>query len=413
MTQKTLLALGGSRLLMPLIDVAHDMGHRVVTCDYLPDNYAHSFADDYRNVSITDLDAVLATAKDCGADGIVSWAADPGVVAAAYAAEHLGLPFQGSFEAARTLQDKAAFRDFLRRHDLPSPQARTYTSSSVAADESDAIEYPVIVKPTDAAGSKGVTRVNAPEQLQAAVDTALSFSLRGEAVVETYIIGMGRQISAEGFLVDGRWGYIGFMDQMFDDDGPNPYAPVGNILPSQMDPDILEQLTRDLQRIADLLNLTSGIFNIECRVDTNRTPHILELSPRGGGNRLAEFIRCATGIDLITATVEAALGHTITSFPRSAISGVWVQQMLYSRTAGVFDGIRLNPDFERNHIVEITPSVNLGDPVMSFGHASFALGSAFQRFDSYADAIAATNWPHDNFALDVRPSNDVLGAQAE
>lgn len=399
MAQKTLLALGGSRLLMPIIEATHAMGHRVVTCDYLPDNFAHAYADEYRDVSITDLDAVLATAKDCGADGIMSWAADPGVIAASYAAEQLGLPFQGSFDATRTLQDKASFRDFLTRHDFPSPRARTFTSSTAAAEVSASIDFPVIVKPTDAAGSKGVTRVDSPEQLAAAIDTALSYSLRGETVVETYIAGMGRQISAEGFLVNGQWRYIGYMDQLFDDLGPNPYAPVGNILPSQMDPDILDRLTGDLQRIADILGLTTGIFNIECRVGTDRTPYILEISPRGGGNRLAEFIRSATGIDLIRATVEAALGQRVAPLPNSTMTGVWVQQMLFSRTEGTFEGVHIDKRFQTEHAVEITSWVSPGDPVKPFGHASFALGSAFQRFNTHREANRAAYWPHEDFRL--------------
>lgn len=66
----------------------------MVTCDYLPDNYAHRFSDGYINASIIDKDAVLAAAREIGADGIMSFAADPGVTSAAYAAEKLGLPFQ-------------------------------------------------------------------------------------------------------------------------------------------------------------------------------------------------------------------------------------------------------------------------------------------------------------------------------
>ncbi|MFR3450947.1 MAG: hypothetical protein ACLTSX_04230 [Collinsella sp.] len=101
---KTLLLLGGARYALPVIKAAHDLGARVVTCDYLPDNYAHAFADEYVNASIVDREAILRVAKDVHADGVMSFAADPGVVSAAYAAEKLNLPFQGSYEAVATLQ---------------------------------------------------------------------------------------------------------------------------------------------------------------------------------------------------------------------------------------------------------------------------------------------------------------------
>ena len=110
---KKLLVLGGSRYVLPVIEVAHQLDCELVTCDYLPGNVAHRYSDGYRNVSIVDKDAVLATAEELRVDGIMSFAADPGVVSASYAAEKLGLPFQGSHEAVCVLQDKKRFRSFL------------------------------------------------------------------------------------------------------------------------------------------------------------------------------------------------------------------------------------------------------------------------------------------------------------
>ena len=89
---KKLLLLGGSRYLLPAIKVAHEMGVYVITADYMPDNFAHRYSDEYRNISIVDQNAVLSLAKAQKVDGILSYATDPGVVSAAYAAERLGLP---------------------------------------------------------------------------------------------------------------------------------------------------------------------------------------------------------------------------------------------------------------------------------------------------------------------------------
>ena len=88
---KTLLLLGGSAYLIPVIERAHEMGVRVVTCDFLPDNHAHAFADAYENASIIDERAVLAVARRHSIDGILSFATDPGVTVGARVAEALGL----------------------------------------------------------------------------------------------------------------------------------------------------------------------------------------------------------------------------------------------------------------------------------------------------------------------------------
>ena len=80
---KKLLLLGGSNYLLPVIREAHALGLYVVTCDYLPDNAAHKYADEYRNISILDKDAVLEAARELGVSGVMSFACDPGVTTAA------------------------------------------------------------------------------------------------------------------------------------------------------------------------------------------------------------------------------------------------------------------------------------------------------------------------------------------
>lgn len=387
MTQKTLLALGGSRLLMPIIDAAHDLGHRVVTADYLPDNYAHQFADEYRDVSIVDEDLVLQTAQDVKADGVVSFAADPGVVAASYAAEKLGLPFQGSHRTVTILQSKDKFREFLTANGFPAPVATTFVSPEEADRRSHEVTYPVIAKPVDAAGSKGVRRVDTAADLASAVSHALSFSMSGNCIVETFIDMRGRQIVAEGFTVDGRFTSIAYMDHVFDTAGANPYAPAGHVLPSQMETDILDVLTSDLQRLADLLELRSGLYNIEARVGTNGIPYIMEVSPRGGGNRLAEYVRRATGVDYIRATVQAAVGDPLDVLKHPRSPEIWFQQVLFSRKAGKFDRVNFD-DAVAGTIEDLDVWIQAGDHISAFTHASYAVGTAVLRFPDAATAEA-------------------------
>lgn len=86
---KKLMLLGGISYLVPVIKKAQKIGLHVITCDYLPDNIAHKYSDEYCNVDITNRGAVLECAKKLKIDGIMSFACDPGVVAAAYVAEQM------------------------------------------------------------------------------------------------------------------------------------------------------------------------------------------------------------------------------------------------------------------------------------------------------------------------------------
>ena len=109
--------------MLPVIKAAHELGHHVITCDYLPDNIAHRYSDEYCNVSIIEKDAVLEAAKRLKIDGVMSFACDPGVVTAAYVAEKLGLPNVGPYESVAILQDKGRFRSFLREQVAPVLEA--------------------------------------------------------------------------------------------------------------------------------------------------------------------------------------------------------------------------------------------------------------------------------------------------
>ena len=134
---KKLLLLGGSRYLLPVIKVAKELGIYTITCDYLPDNIAHKYSDEYRNVSIIDKDAVLEVAKELSVDGVLSFACDPGVVTMAYVTEKMGLPSVGPYKSVDILQNKGKFRAFLVANGFNVPLARSYTQAADAIKDKD------------------------------------------------------------------------------------------------------------------------------------------------------------------------------------------------------------------------------------------------------------------------------------
>lgn len=110
------MLLGGIRYLLPVIEAAHKLDYHVITADYIPDNIAHRFSDEYVNVSIVDKEAVLRVAQAKQIDGIMSFGVDPGVVSAAYVQDKMGLPSCGPYESVEILQNKDKFRTFLTEH---------------------------------------------------------------------------------------------------------------------------------------------------------------------------------------------------------------------------------------------------------------------------------------------------------
>ena len=234
MEQKKLMLLGGLRYLIPVIEKAHKLGIYVITCDNVPDNFAHKYSDEYVNVSIINKEEVLEAAQKLKISGIMSFACDPGVATAAYVAEKMNLPFQGPYESVSILQDKGKFRKFLADNGFNCPHAKSYANPEEPFDDVPFFTWPVIVKPVDSAGSKGVTRADSPEDLPKAIGKALQFSHNGRFIIEDFLTLESCHSDTDPFTVDGKLKYISFSDQLFDKDADNPYTPAFIIWPATM-----------------------------------------------------------------------------------------------------------------------------------------------------------------------------------
>lgn len=379
--QKELMLLGGLRYLLPVIEEAHKLGIHVITVDYLPDNIAHRYSDEYHNVSILDKEAILELAENLKIDGIMSFAVDPGVVTAAYVAEKMGLPFQGSYESVKILQDKALFRKFLTENGFNVPKAKGYDNIEKALDDVDFFNWPVIVKPVDSAGSKGVTRVDKPEDLEEAVKYALAESHSGNFIIEDFLEKEGHSSDTDSFTIDGKLVFCSFSDQRFDEKANNPYTPSAYSWPATMPKEVQDDLISELQRLMTLLDMKSGIYNIETRLCKNGKAYIMEVSPRGGGNRLAEMLKYASRTPLIENAVKAAVGLPISEMEMPRYYGHLAEVILHSDKDGIFDHIEIAPD-KKDCVVETDLWVKPGDKVNGFSGANNAIGTLVLRFPS-------------------------------
>lgn len=397
--QKRLMLLGGNRYQLPVIRAAHELGYYVITCDYLPDNYAHKFSDEYCNVSIIDKEAVLEAAKRLGIDGIMSFACDPGVTVAAYVAEQMGLPSVGSYEAVSILQNKGRFRRFMAENGFNVPMAKEYTDAEEALKDTAIFRWPVMVKPTDSSGSKGVTLVDNPMNLPEAIACAQGHSFSKEFIIEDFLEKVGCSSGTDVFSIDGELKFICFNSQHFDVDAVNPYAPVTYDWLSTMTAEHKKELAEELQRLISLLGLKSSIYNVEVRECTDGKAYILECTPRGGGNRLAEMIRYATGIDLIKAAVLAAVGEPIREVVQKPYEGYWAEVMLYSNKQGAFQGLWVSPEIQKN-VVEKDLWVKAGDHIARFEAANHAIGTLVLCFDNKEEMMQVTH--HVNQYVEVR-----------
>ena len=378
---KKLLLLGGMRYLIPVIEAAHKLGVYVITADYLPDNIAHKYSDEYCNVSIIDKESVLEMAQKLNIDGIMSFACDPGVETAAYVAEKMNLPMTGPYNSIKILQNKGKFRKFLLENGFNCPHAKSYNNIEEAIKDIDYFNWPVIVKPVDSAGSKGVTKVENKNALKESIDYALSFSHSKEFIIEDFLEKKGHSSDCDSFSIDGELKFISFSSQRFDKNCKNPYTPASYSWPASINKENQKELKEEIQRLIKLLNMKNSIYNIETRECTNGKNYIMECSPRGGGNRLSEMIRYATGIDLIENSVRAALGMQLNEIEMKDIEGYWAEIILHSDKKGIFDKLWISEELNEN-LVENDLWIDEGTQVYGFSAANEAIGTLILKFDN-------------------------------
>jgi hypothetical protein len=142
-----------------------------------------------------------------------------------------------------------------------------------------------------------------------------------------------------------------------------------------------EYLTSEIQRLITLLDMKTSVFNIEVRVATDNKPYIMELTPRGGGNRLCEMLRYATGVDMITAITRAMVGDEPETIEQKPYNGNWAEIILHADKDGEFVELQIDPLLPAE-VVEVDLWVNPGDFVHGFEAANDAIGTLVLRFEN-------------------------------
>lgn len=384
---KKIMILGGSRLLKPVIRRCQELEIYTITVDYLPDNYIHKYSDMYLNISVVDQEKVLEAAKQENIDGIISFACDAGAITASYVAEKLGLSNVGPYESVRILQNKDRFRDFLEKNgfNVPRHVSSNENNRNSTIEKVKNFTWPLIVKPTDAAGSKGVTKIDSESELEDAIDFALKYSHKGEFIVEEFIAKKGCSSDCDAISIKGDLAYISFNAQHFDNNSSNPYVPAGFSWPTTISLKNQNILKLEIQRLLQLLKMDTAVYNIETRENESGIPYIMEVSPRGGGNRLSEVIRYMNGNDLIDGVIRGALGDELSTIDYKNERIIPIGELiLHSNKNGIYKGILIEDSFKKK-IIDMDIWISEGEQINNCSQGGDTFGTLIFKSDNFEE----------------------------
>ena len=377
---KRLLMLGGSTSQVCAIKKAKEMGHYVIICDYLPNNPGQYVADEFYQISTTDKEAVLKLARSLNLDGVVCYASDPAAPTAAYVCEKLGLP-TNPYNSVVILSNKDLFRNFLREHGFHVPTAYSYSDLDSLLADQNKFDYPVMVKPVDCSGSKGINKIYSSDDLVYAYNDAMKYSRCKKIIVEKFIEKKGYQVSGDGFSVDGQFVFRCFGNEFYSNNGIKEYVPLGECWPSVLDESIQQKIHNEIQRLITCLNMKTGAYNIEVILDKDDNVYILELGARNGGSLIPQITQYATGVDMVEYTIKAALNDDCSSLKMKNVEGYWSNYMVHSTKSGVLKEIYLDDEIKDNFI-EYQTDFKTGDEVSAFENSGHALGTMVFKYKS-------------------------------
>jgi biotin carboxylase len=299
----TILFVGAGRHQRRAIERAREVGARVVAVDRNADAPGLAVADEAEVVDFSDLDAVTDAGRRHRVDGVMTVAADRAVPIVAAIAERLGLPGIGS-ETAHVMTHKVAMRRRLAEHGVRQPRFAAVRTHAEARAAAEAVGFPAVLKPADAAGQRGVFRLRSFDDLEAHLHAALAASASAEAILERYHA--GDEVNTLLVANEGDVRLLTASDRMRPD-GIGFGVALAHVYPTTFFGDALEEVERVAVASVRALGLRTGIAYPQLLVGDGGV-RVVEVAARIPGGQMGEIPRVGLGIDLVEIAVRQALG---------------------------------------------------------------------------------------------------------
>lgn len=375
---KRLLIIGASVLQVPAIRKAKEMGLYVAVADYNPNAIGIPLADEYYNVSTIDEEGVYQAAKTFGADGIMTLATDMPMRSLAYACEKLGLVGL-AYESSIRATDKGEMIKTFEMAGVEHPWYQIVESGNKPKQGS--YTFPLITKPTDNSGSRGVMLVHNEEELAEALNYSSENGRRGDVIMEEYM--QGPEVSVEVMVKDGVAHVLQITDKLTT--GAPHFVEMGHSQPSRL-PEVTQEAISDLaKRAAMSVGIQNGPAHVEIIV-TKNGPKMVELGARMGGDCITtHLVPLSTGIDMVGNTIRIALGEEA-DLERKIWKGSAIRY--FNAPQGVIRQISGIEEAENiEGVQEITFVKHVGESVGDIGSSTDRVGFVIAQAETAEKAV--------------------------
>lgn len=305
MQGKTLVILGGADGALTTIAAAHRLGLRTMCVDMREEAPGARAAEEFLHLSTRDVPAIVTALADRpDIVGIMSPASDVNIPHQRAVALALGLPCAITDEAERVSTDKAYFHEVSARLGIRTPAHASGTAADVI-EAAATLTWPLVVKPVDLSGGRGVVLCTDLAELRAAAEAAEEWSPTSRVIVEEFV--SGRDCGAELFVVDGRVALAGVSERIIG--APPSLVTVGHSM-SPDDP-AAPRLAELVTALTEAIGYRDGPVNVDFIQEDAGGLVLIEMGTRSGGNGIGELVGMIHGVDSTELAVRAAVGEPV------------------------------------------------------------------------------------------------------
>ena len=299
---KKLAIIGASYLQLPLVEKAKEMGVESICFAWEEGAVCKDLCDHFYPVSTVDKEEILRICREIKIDGITTIASDVAVLTVNYVAEKMGLVGNPD-KYSETATNKYLMRQCFMDHDVPSP--KFCLTEGTIPEQVNSFRFPVIVKPTDRSGSRGVEKVDTPDKLQAAIERACNESFQKKAIIEEFV--EGREISVESISYKGKHYVLQITDKVTTE-APF-FVELGHHQPSSLSDDIKNRVKDIVLNALTALHIQYGASHAELKITRNGDIRVIEIGARMGGDFIgSDLVNLSTGYDFLKGVIDVAFG---------------------------------------------------------------------------------------------------------
>jgi len=388
---KTLLILGAGKEQVAAIAAARAKGIRTVVLDMNPDADGRALADEFHPVSTRDRGAILDFVKTHAGkiDGVMTIASDiPHMVVAA--AEALGVRHIPR-DVAETCVHKLRMKEKLRQAEVNVPQfARVNSLGELNAFIAQA-GFPVVIKPVDNSGARGVQRLTAEMDIAAALDYSRSFAFGGEVIAEQFVSGL--QISTEGLMHDGVFHCTGFADRNYArlDDAVPFMVEDGGDIPTVLDARDKARVEAEFEKAVRALGIDWGPAKGDMIFGQDGKAYVIEIAARlSGGNFCYDKVPWSTGVDIVDILVDMAVDNPVDAARFQATRNLATSQRYFFPCAGRIKQVRgLAAAGTLPHVRKVDVWAKPGDAIDAAENHPARVGYVISCAPTREEAVAA------------------------